>query len=264
MTAGMALRHVLVVVVVACAACGRLGFSAAERADASGDAFVCAAPVGHDEDGDGIDDACDACPQLADDQRDADGDGVGDACDLEATQQQRTFFDTFTASRAEWRYSTSVEFLGDSVSLPGIGTSLGIYWQEMPGRAVFETGGRIGAGGSGSRQFAIHIGDAVGPANYYCELYDEGIDTKLALTYTLDDASHTGIASMTIGGRLENVRVRMTYVHAPPELRCVVMWNDVRYDIAGADPGGVAPETMYIAATNIDTELDYFVRLATP
>lgn len=39
-------------------------------------------PVGHDEDGDGTDDACDTCPTLPDPgQDDADGDGLGDACE---------------------------------------------------------------------------------------------------------------------------------------------------------------------------------------
>jgi hypothetical protein len=39
-------------------------------------------PVGHDEDGDAVDDACDNCPTESDHaQVDSDGDGVGDACD---------------------------------------------------------------------------------------------------------------------------------------------------------------------------------------
>jgi hypothetical protein len=48
--------------------------------DAAPDAVVCA--IGHDEDGDGVDDGCDVCPEIADpDQADRDGDGIGDACD---------------------------------------------------------------------------------------------------------------------------------------------------------------------------------------
>lgn len=35
----------------------------------------------HDEDGDGVADACDTCPGIPDDQNDSDGDGVGDLCD---------------------------------------------------------------------------------------------------------------------------------------------------------------------------------------
>lgn len=39
-------------------------------------------PVGHDEDGDGFDDACDNCPSIANaDQQDTDGDNLGDVCE---------------------------------------------------------------------------------------------------------------------------------------------------------------------------------------
>ncbi len=44
--------------------------------------LVCLAPSGHDEDHDGVDDACDNCPHVAQTTfSDDDTDGVGDACD---------------------------------------------------------------------------------------------------------------------------------------------------------------------------------------
>jgi hypothetical protein len=56
----------------------------------------CIEPIGHDEDGDGIDDACDLCPQSIDDV-DRDGDAVGDACDPRPDDvcEQRLRFDGF-------------------------------------------------------------------------------------------------------------------------------------------------------------------------
>jgi hypothetical protein len=44
------------------------------------DAYVCAS-VQFDEDADGIDDRCDACPTIASDGSDTDGDGLPNACD---------------------------------------------------------------------------------------------------------------------------------------------------------------------------------------
>lgn len=229
------------------------------------DAVECTSPSGHDEDGDAIDDACDVCPQIAGDQLDADGDGVGDACDFAATQEQRTFFDPFTAMRTEWMYDVRTTFAGDSIGLPGVNDSIGLQLLDTPGRTVLEVGGRVTAGGAGTRQAAIHIADAVGVANYYCELYDGNGDLRLMLTYTLDEVTFDNIDSVTIGVRLEpESRYRIMFVHTPPDLTCIAYYNGVRYQVAGADPGGISPDLMYFAVNNIDTEVDYFDRLMTP
>jgi hypothetical protein len=75
------------VLVLATAACGRIGFPAlGDGAVGDGPVARCTRPSHHDEDGDGIDDACDVCPHVPDPlQLDSDGDGVGDACDPEPT-----------------------------------------------------------------------------------------------------------------------------------------------------------------------------------
>ena len=71
--------------------CGRLQFDApGDITDAHGDTCV---PVGHDDDGDGTDDACDLCPQRPNSGLDSDGDGVGDDCDVSPLAQTRVLFD---------------------------------------------------------------------------------------------------------------------------------------------------------------------------
>lgn len=261
----------------ACTACGRLGFDPAGAPDrgssdsgpSSGDGAdvpACSSPAGHDEDSDGVDDACDVCPQLADDQRDSDGDGVGDACDLAATTQQRLLFDPFTSARADWVFDPELMLLGDVLALPGTDTNVILRLVDPPGRAVLETGGRIGTGSAAAnRQLAIHIGDALATANYYCELYQQaGAELYLLLTYTRNGTNYVTIDELPIGGALDTGAFRLVFVHAPPDLRCIGWWNGTRYEVAGTDPGGIPTDVMYTNAYNVDAELDYFVRLATP
>ena len=107
-------------------ACGRLGFetSNSQSSDATVDAtiqFCAAAVTPYDEDGDGIDDACDVCPNVSDPaQRDGDGDKVGDACDpAPATAKQRVwFFDNFNSEpSARWTWSSEASWQPGSILL---------------------------------------------------------------------------------------------------------------------------------------------------
>ena len=83
-------------------------------------ALSCEQVTTHDEDGDGIPDACDDCPGIPDPaQPDHDNDGVGDACDPSATTRERiAWFDSFAevgASNAWKIQSGSWAFDGESI-----------------------------------------------------------------------------------------------------------------------------------------------------
>jgi hypothetical protein len=261
--------------------CGRFGFDeptsdasgngggdgdAAIRDDGGGDGamIACSNPVGHDEDADGVDDACDLCPQVADDQSDTDGDLVGNACDLLPTQQQRVLFDPFLAMGPEWSFDARVTHNGDSFTMPAAAASISVFLNGAPGRTVLDFGGRVTGVGTGGRQLAVHVGELAGSDNHYCELYSINGAFDLKLT-VLSNTTYETIATTPIPGQMTaGSNLRLIFEHRPPDLRCVAVWNGVRYEVTGTAPGGFALEEMWIAANRIDAEIQNFVRLTTP
>jgi hypothetical protein len=140
---------------------------------------------------------------------------------------------------------------------------IGLVATMQPAREVIEAGGRITTAGTGMRQLAIHIGASIGAPNYYCELFDDGVSVTLLMTWT-DGTSFFTINAVVVGGRLDTSAYRLLFVHTPPDLQCIAWWKGARYELTGADPGTITPDVMYLGVTNVDTEVDYFVRMSTP
>ena len=85
----------------------------------------CANEVGHDEDGDDIDDACDSCPGTANpEQGDRDGDGVGDVCDPRpdvAGDVLHAFYTFAEADAADhWRQMPGWQVTGGAMAFDGV------------------------------------------------------------------------------------------------------------------------------------------------
>lgn len=257
-------------------ACGRVGFeggrpdgAAPDGAPLVGDAppMMCAAPAGHDEDADGVDDACDVCPQRGTSQADADADGVGDDCDPDpGVMHTRTMFEPFLGPNATWQYHVRHLFLGDALGVPLDPLATVLRLPGVPSPAVFEIGGRIGArGATGDHLVSISFGPISGVGGYYCELYDGIGGTALQLTQTLDGTLFTQIAIAAIPGTLEAGTFRIQLIHTPPDLRCIGEWKGQVYDIAGASPDlGPLQPTTFFPAINVEVEYDHAVRLDLP
>lgn len=251
--------------------CGRWQFTASDAGaagitDASTDApdAQTCFPVGHDEDGDGNDDACDVCPQRSDDQSDTDGDGVGDACDLAATTQTRTLFDPFTGPRpADWS-SYGGTFTGDVLRFDSLTAGAGADLVKPPGRETFELAGVLVQGAAGQHSVLVTMGPPTGIGAYYCEIFDSGTDLQINFTYTPDGAAFFTLASAQQPGRFDPGPFRLIFDHAPPTATCIAEYGGMRVSATGDIPGGISPDVVGIGLFQVIVEMHSFVRVTTP
>lgn len=98
----------------------------------------------HDEDGDGIVDACDNCPGIANaDQADTTetrADGVGNACDPRPTARDRiTFFEAFAAPLVGWEVDSMSVVANDRLTTAAVQGYGEAYAPKMSTDGVVET-----------------------------------------------------------------------------------------------------------------------------
>jgi hypothetical protein len=258
------MRNVVYVAVLALAGCGRFGFDPGAGDGDAQDAQVCV-PVGHDEDGDSIDDACDVCPHISDVmQPDRDGDGVGDLCDPnpDVAGERIVLFDPFTSLRPEVTVLATYTLDGDSLTIDARAAAAKVFIAGIPpANDVFRYGVHIAGGGSGTRQITLETYE--GPAYYYCELVDLATVAELKLTYTYDEVTFTPIAAAPIQTPLENADVFLALDHRPPRFGCETSWPASSQRIEAPIPAGIAPDQIKIEVHNLLVRFDYFIQIHT-
>lgn len=255
----------LVAGTLALAACGRAGFDPIAQGESDAgplDASATCAPVGHDEDGDDIDDACDTCPHLADPaQADRDGDQVGDPCDPRPDQpgEHILLFDPFTDLRLDWSIQGSPPTPdGESLFLDTTSDRTALELALAPASDRIEVGLRVGAGVTNAqRQIAVRGLDL--PGWYYCELFDPGARPKLGLTYTTGDGTYNSLQSTALAGPLEHDAAIVRMNHSRPTIGCETTWPGADVLLESPTPAGLEASAISLAARGLELWLDYFI-----
>lgn len=148
-------------------------------------------PDQHDEDHDGLGDLCDPCPHLAGNADDADGDGVGDACDPEpaVARQHWVVFDPFTAQQPAWTLDAGAVVTGDALHATG-SVSLQLPADQLTtaqaGELRLVTAGTITGIRGTTHTISLRFTDDVASGVYY---YGNFFDANTPATGTLSISS---------------------------------------------------------------------------
>lgn len=254
------------------AGCGRFGFAdhpdggltvdAIDASDAAADAFVCM-PVGHDEDGDGVDDACDVCPHLLGTQADGDGDRVGDLCDPEpANPRQRiVVFDPFESLMSPWTAFGGAVVQGGKLR---IGIPNGARYVTRPytfGTDVLAVGGSTGNAGTGNRVVAITMASS-SLARFYCEMFDDTATTALKFTYTFDNVAYTIADQAPAATQVMNGTGRFSMATVGTTATCQTNWHGEDLTASASIPA-ITVDQILLYGETVDASFDYFVQIHT-
>jgi hypothetical protein len=240
--------------------CGRIAFEPL----IAGDLDCQATPAGHDEDGDGIDDACDGCPHVFDpDQLDGDGDHVGDACDPNPgiPGERIVFFDPFVSVRPEWAFAGAPFVIADdSLSVDSRGEGFIADRAGAAANDVFAYAGHIGAGNTRQHQLTIVAHD--GPELYYCELTsDTGAIVRFGFTFSFDNVTYNAM-TVPAQGPLEHGDFSLQMRHTPPTVACTTGWPAQQQEVT-SDLPNIVPSATGFVLQGIEVRVDYFIQIHT-
>ncbi len=163
----------------------------------------------HDEDADGLGDACDPCPYLPGNADDSDGDGVGDACDPEPdiAEQKWLLFETFAQQPMDWTLDSMDTVANDALEITSIVAAANAYDGSIPtGEIRIVTGGMIEALVSGASFHNLTVSFSRSPSGssyYYFELIDSGATTSTFHIASTGITSPGTLGSVTLPAPLE-------------------------------------------------------------
>jgi hypothetical protein len=246
--------------------CGRLDFgevSDGGLADGSSDTVQA---VGHDEDGDGIDDALDTCPHVSGPNTDSDGDGVGDDCDPHPSTPGDHIGLFSTLEPGTNPFDDITDFSQDPDGLHHIG-DVSLFLTRPIGSARIELGFDIVAIiGTGQHQIAVGVERGMDPY-YFAELNDNAGGTMHDLAVLSYDSvngymalASTDIALLHTGRGIHRLDVDAT-AHS---YATVAGWDGELYTAMASTPQYAGGVKLHYALNGLELVLRYIIVIDSP
>jgi hypothetical protein len=256
--------------IVVLAACGRVEFGD-HGPDASGghaEDAGSAASVGHDEDGDGIADAFDNCPGLANaDQANRDGDGVGDACDPAPLVAGETLlrFSSFEMVDAAYGLGSNMRYASDAVHVGASSKQQTLASGLSFGDADFWYRLRIESRLSGSpHKVAVEVGESGAPY-YYVELYEDASGAVANIEH-YDGKNYGAVRSLPLAGSIHTgeLVLHLQTRTSPRTFTFDASWDGEPYHVT-ADTTGFSSGVNYsLTLENFTADIESVMVIGTP
>lgn len=259
-----------------------------DDAGVTGDAAPCASAVGHDEDLDGVDDACDVCPHVYDpDQADTtevglgglSPDGVGDACDPHpAGPDHLLVFDGFAdGDTADWFAIGNISPVIDTDAVtfsPTIeGDQVYFAWSFPPGAdeevtvaAAIDVKGWVAPASNGYRAIQLLSRWDAGSSAYACDLEDDVADVNPAQLVMARDfqGAETVLDATILTNQLAAQANVLTLSEHGATFGCARVADDGNASTSGGDPMPLPLGYVGVRIVGVRAGLRWFVAIAGP
>jgi hypothetical protein len=226
--------------------------------DGSGAPRSCSQQTTHDEDHDGVVDACDNCPGISNpDQADGDHDGVGDACDPRAGMADHiAWFESFAEPdvNASWMVALgSWGFDGESLVFTDVTTAqesiIHAVARPAPPYTV-EVGVTIDATNAGTGVLGVSGDDTV-----FCGVVRHSATDDVVRVDNDGGANNNDEVSIAMLHPTEHLRITMTY---KPGISAVCVLDDgTTSTTASITLGAVPPTTFSVKDMLVGAHFEY-------
>ena len=246
-------------------ACGRIRFGArpSARTDAAADVPGADARTGHDEDGDGIPDVDDPCPQVPGDRADRDGDGVGDACDPNPDTPSEHWLVFATMQPGDTGFDDISGFEQEADDIHSTNGGFPVVTRAV-GTVRVEIGFDIrGLVGTGQHQVASGI-DNPGPEYYFVELNDNMGLRDLGVVQYDAATGYTTLGSQTNSGAQVGPGV-LRYdatIGSAPIFSAIGGWNGEIDQASGPTASYTGGTAIKFAFNGVDVAVRYLAIVA--